>query len=278
MTGAEYHADPCPTPSLSASIAHVLLSQSPRHAWTAHPRLNPAYAPEESEAFDLGTAAHAYLLEGETGFVIVEAPDWRTKLAREARDLARAEGKTPLLAHRWADVQAMATAAREQLGSHPAPEPLGGGDPEQTLLWHEGDMWCRARLDWLHEDLRTIDDYKTTATSAHPAVWSRSLFASGYDIQAAMYLRGVKAVFGATAEFRFVVQETTPPYALSVIGLDPEALALGAAKVGRAIALWRECVTTNTWPAYPTRTCYAEAPPWAAAQWLERTYYEEVSV
>src|SRR5262245_50563917 len=66
---AEYLADPCPAPSLSASIAHILLSQSPRHAWEAHPRLNPHYEPEEAEAFDLGTAAHAYLLEGAEVFV-----------------------------------------------------------------------------------------------------------------------------------------------------------------------------------------------------------------
>jgi len=31
-TADVYHADPCPKPSLSASIAHILCSQSPAHA------------------------------------------------------------------------------------------------------------------------------------------------------------------------------------------------------------------------------------------------------
>ena len=44
---AEYHADPAPEPSLSRSLAHTLLTRSPRHAWQAHPRLNPAWLPDE---------------------------------------------------------------------------------------------------------------------------------------------------------------------------------------------------------------------------------------
>ncbi|WP_242401117.1 hypothetical protein [Acetobacter okinawensis] len=38
---AQYHADPCPTPSLSNSVARILLDESPMHAHFSHPRLNP---------------------------------------------------------------------------------------------------------------------------------------------------------------------------------------------------------------------------------------------
>src|SRR5215831_5713580 len=40
MPAAQYHADPCPTPSLSASIIKLICLDSPAHAWTAHPKLN----------------------------------------------------------------------------------------------------------------------------------------------------------------------------------------------------------------------------------------------
>jgi hypothetical protein len=40
-TAVDYHADPCPEPSLSAHIAALLCARSPRHAWAAHPKLNP---------------------------------------------------------------------------------------------------------------------------------------------------------------------------------------------------------------------------------------------
>ena len=59
LSAEEYHADPCPTPSLSSSIARTLLASSPHHAWWEHPRFNPGRVREEDEKFDLGTAAHA---------------------------------------------------------------------------------------------------------------------------------------------------------------------------------------------------------------------------
>ena len=33
-----YHADPCPSPSLSSSIANLVIDKSLMHAWRAHPR------------------------------------------------------------------------------------------------------------------------------------------------------------------------------------------------------------------------------------------------
>lgn len=273
MSAAEYHADPCDAASLSASLAHELLTRSAWHAWIAHPKLNPAYQREEGERFDLGTAAHAYLLEGESGFAIIEAPDWRTKLAKDARDDARRHGKIPLLADRWGDVQGMAVAATRQLDAHEdRPRPLAGGTPEQTLIWREGEIWCRARLDWLHDDRKTIDDLKTTGASANPEVWTRALFGAGHDVQAAFYLRGLKALTGIDARFRFVVQENFPPYALSVIGLAPDALAHAEQKVAHAIACWQHCLETDTWPGYPRQTCWATVPPWEEARWGEQTY------
>jgi hypothetical protein len=266
-----YHSDCCPEPSLSASIAKLLCNASPAHAFQAHPRLNPATVAENGEHFDLGTAAHALLLEGQASVTVIDAPDFRTKAAREARDAAYAAGRTPLLAGKWADVQAMVAAARGQLDRHTdgGADMFTNGQPEQTLIWREGPTWCRARLDWLRPG--GIDDYKTTPHStANPEHWSRSIFGMGFDIQAAFYLRGLKALTGYDAIFRFAVQEPYPPYALSVIGLSPDTLLLGEKKVITALEMWRECLEANEWPGYPRRTCYATLPAWEEARWLEK--------
>lgn len=58
----EYHADPCAAPSLSSTLAGLLLNRSPRHAWTAHPRLNPEHQSKDSKTFDIGRAAHRAVL------------------------------------------------------------------------------------------------------------------------------------------------------------------------------------------------------------------------
>ena len=275
MPAAEYHADPCPAPSLSSSIINVMLGQSPKHAWTAHPKLNPNYHPDDDEKFDLGTAAHAYLLEGVTGVKIIQAQDYRKAGARLVRDQAIRSGKLPILAHKWDAVQAMAVEATKQCAVQEAPHPFTLGKPEQTLIWEEDGLWCRARCDWLHDSLEVIDDYKTTSATAEPNAWTRGpLFSMGYDVQAAWYLRGLKWLTGVDATFRFIVQESYPPYALSVIALGPDVLAFAQQKVGRALDLWRECLATGTWPAYPTRTCWAQLPPWEEQRWAERQFHD----
>lgn len=278
MSAEAYHADPCPEPSLSCSIAKLICLSSPAHARHEHPRLNPTAVHEESERFDIGTAAHAVLLEGAAAVEIIDAQDWRTNAAKAARDAAREAGRIPLLAKVWGDVQAMVKAARVQLDRHKegGHEMFSAGDAERTLIWQEDDgTWCRARLDWLRRVNGglyplAIDDYKTTGASANPDDWTRTLFQSGTDIQVAWYRRAVKALTGHEADFRFAVQENYPPYALSVISLSPGALMLAEKKVLYALEQWRTALDRNDWIGYPRRTCYADLPQWHEAWWLEK--------
>lgn len=269
MPESDYHADPCPEPSLSSSIANVLCERTPAHARLRHPRLTDRVEPDEAEHFDVGTAAHAILLEGVNAVQVLDFPDWRTNASKDARDQARAEGKVPLLRKVWADVEAMALATRGQLNAHLDGRAMfTGGRPEQVLIWREGSVWCRARVDWLRPS--AIDDYKTTSKSANPDAVSRALFGNGWDIQAAFYLRGLKALTGEEATFRFAVQEIYAPYALAVVALGPDALMLAEKKVHFAIECWRDCLTRNVWPTYPNRTAYASLPPWIESAWLEK--------
>lgn len=267
-----YHSDNLgDTPTLSSSIARILISESPKHAWTAHPKLNPDHQPTVAEKFDVGTCAHSLLLEGESAVVVIDAPDWRTNAAKNERDAARAAGQTPLLLKDFAAVERMCEAVKGQLGSLAVDPPLfADGKAEQTLVWTESDVLCKARLDWLRDDRAAIDDLKTTSRSANPETFSRTIFSSGYDVQAAWYLRGLQAVTGADAEFRFVVVETAPPYALSVISLGPAALELANAKVDWALAAWQKCLADDSWPGYAKRVAYATPPAWEETRWLEK--------
>ncbi len=271
ITATQYHADVLTMePSLSSSIAKLLCLSSPLHAKMAHPRLNPGAVEQEDERFDIGTAAHAILLEGVNAVKVVDARDWRTNAAKEARDIARANGQIPLLAHVWNDVENMVAGIKGQLAKHTdgGQAMFTNGKPEQTLIWQEDDgTWCRARLDWLRPG--NIDDLKT-CPNANPEAVSRSLFGMGYDIQAAFYLRGLKRLTGEDAVFRFAFVEKESPYALSVIGLGPDALMLAEKKVLFALEKWRECLDADDWPGYPRQTCWASLPTWEESRWLQR--------
>lgn len=272
VDAAKYHADRlCAEPTLSASIACILCNDSPAHAKARHPRLTENPVKEEAEHFDIGTIAHALLLEGIDKAEPLDFPDWRKKEARDARDAARDAGKIPILRHKLEDVYAMVNAASDQIAAHKeASDMFTNGKPEQTIIWEDEGVICRARIDWLHNSYLNIDDYKSTGSTANPDVVSRTLFNTGCDIQAAFYLRGLKAVTGKDARFRFFFQETFPPYAGCVIALDPYAMTLAEKRVQYAIEKWRDCLNSGVWPAYIDKVCFATPPSYFESQWLER--------
>lgn len=262
VTEYAYHSDQvADEPTISRSFIHTMIQRSPWHAWAQHPRLNPEYVtPDEEEKFDLGNAAHSLFLEGIDNVEIVYAKDWRTKAAQEARDLARAHGRVPLLDKHYDRLRLMLEALGEQM-----PDDYFVGEPEQTVVWRDKGVLCRARLDSYDSATGTIDDYKTTSKSAAPAAWSKSMLTSGFDIQAAMYMRGTGA-----KRFRFLVQETFEPYAVQTFELAPDALALANRKIDWALDTWKRCLEADEWPGYPARTAYVTLPPWAEQQWFDR--------
>jgi len=272
-----YHADPCIEPSLSNSLAQILLSASPMHAWLAHPRLNPKHEREESSTFDLGSAAHTVLLEGGWDQVVeVVADDWKKNVAKEARNEIRAAGKLPVLTKHFLALRQMVPVAEMYIASNPDLQGLvADGRPETTLIWREGPTWFRCRPDLRSEDGVVIMDYKST-TSAAPHVFERQIERMGYDVQGAFYLRGNRAV-GAPDDCRFIflAQEITPPYACQAIGLAPSYVAMGDMKVSRAIQTWRACMATGRWPAYLPQTVWAEVPEWAEKRFGEREQLHE---
>lgn len=275
MTIDEYVRDPAPEPSLSASIAHKLLSRSARHAWLAHPRLNPTWAPDEpTPESDLGTAIHAMLLEDDSSRIaVIEAPDWRKRDAQDARDDARMRGKTPLLVHRYQEARVIVEAAKRAIMHAPEiKRAFDAGKPEQTIVWQEGESYCRTRPDWLCDDYRLAIDLKTTSGSAEPDAWARGqLLTMGYDIQGAFALRAIKRQHQPrSCSVVFMVVETDPPYAVSFVGLSPEFEAFAEQKRARAVELWKHCRETDRWPSYPPRVCWAEPPVYALTRWEER--------
>jgi hypothetical protein len=279
ITPDAYYADSfTEEPSLNGTVAKLLISDSPRHAWTAHPKLNPAYEEKVASKFDVGTAAHEVFLLGNDDRVhVVEANDWRTKAAQEVRDRARAEGLIPLLTDQWQQVSAMLTALRAQLPGIDADPPLfAAGKPEQTLIWRDRGVLCRARLDWLHDSLECCDDLKSAGRTANPHVWTRTtMWSIGADIQSAFTLRGLKAALGVDSTFRFVIAETHEPYAIAAVTLSSQALALANAKIDVALERWKECLRTDAWPAYPPHVLTVDPPPWAETQWWEAQELEK---
>jgi len=268
----DYHADPCPDPSLSGSIAVPLVHRSPHHAWWNHPRLNPEFEREESSRLDLGSVAHALLLKAGAEIEVVLADDYRTKAAQQARDAAREAGKIPVLSDQYDNASCMAAVANDYLRAA-----IGwgsfGGVAETVMIWRENDAWLRGMVDWMRDDMSIVLDYKTTSASARPEDIVRSLFDLNYHLKAAFYERGLNVLDPpgiGRRKFLLLFQEIDPPYECSLIQMSENALTIGRKQATYAIRLWQRCIATGDWPGYGISAFAALPPPWIEQRWLER--------
>ena len=273
ISAQEYHKDPAPVPSLSRSTIVDLLSKSAAHAKHNHPRLNPNFKEDDDRKFYLGTAGHEILLEGGENICVIEANDWRKEKTQVARDVALQEGKTPLLTKQYQQAVDMVSVAEKAIREC---KELGitnlrnDGESELSFVWQEDKTWLRVRPDWISKDRKLIVDYKTTDASANPSDWARMVINMGYDLQNALYVRGVDALEKTAPKFVFMVQETEEPYLCSFIGLPPEFLEMGKQKVDYGIFLWRQCMERDEWPGYPSKVCWINPPAWALSSWEAR--------
>lgn len=247
VTNADYHADP----ALGSTSLKTLATRTPAHyQWDrTHPKT--------SDAFNIGTAAHSLILEDDTSqFVVVDAANWLTKDAKTAKAEALAGGLVPLLTKEFEQVKAM----RDSVYAHPAARAaLTGHKAEQSVFWEEEDLALKCRPDaWQPGKLW---DLKTTI-NADPNEFGKTAHNYGYHQSNAHYVDGVKALTGEELPFGFILVEKAEPYLVSVVELDWEAINLGRALNDRAKRIYRECVSTNTWPGYPAAEPVS-LPMWA---------------
>lgn len=281
-----YFDDPCPRPSLTQSLVKVLLDQSPRHAQYEHPRLAPQKAADEEaekyvKAQAIGNAVHAVLIGRGKELAIGDFDSWRSKGAQLFKANAEAAGKTPILAHHYGEAQRVVNAARLQLDECGWTEAFRAGRGEVVLAWEEDGLWFRAMIDWLSPDKRILTDLKTTGGSFAPHIVGRVAVDAGWDIQAAMYERGLNRLDpdnSGRRKFRFAALENYEPYALVPVELSETWLTMGRKKLEVAIHIWRDAMTQNRFEAYPTAPIVPEYPGYRENEWLtrEQTFHDNL--
>jgi hypothetical protein len=264
ITAAQYHADPVPGGSLSSTGARKLLPPEGCPAKFKHWRDG---GPEHKPEFDFGHGAHRELLGDGAELVIVDQSSWQTKAAKEAKEAAYAAGLTPLLRRDHDTILAMVPAFRADPVAGRLFEP-GTGLPEQTLVWRDErtGVMCRALLDWLPNPTGSrfvLRDYKTARTAA-PDKLGRVIADYGYHVQLSFHLMGARALglAGDDAQAVLAVQEKTPPYLVTVVQPDRDAMKMGEIRVRQALELYAECTKSGRWPGYSDEVVLAELPRW----------------
>lgn len=270
MSEDEYHSDPCPTPSLSASAAKTVIGKTLLHAWREHPRSPYKVKDRTSNRADRGTAAHASLFGGR-GVACIEFDNYQTKASKEARDNARAKGFVPILAPEFPYIEEMVEIAGPRF------DVLHGGEPicEVTALWQAPSKgWRRGRIDSLSRNRARIVDYKTTEAAVDALSCERRIVSEGMHIQAAAYVEAVETLHPelmGRVEFVFQFQEQKPPFALSPpMFMGEAALDLGRQQWERAGMMWDAAIKKNTFPGYTDQPHHVCPPTWELTRWEER--------
>lgn len=255
----DYHAHD----SLSSTGAKRLIECPADYHWyRTHPQ--PA-----KDAFDFGHVAHELILGKGAGFEVIDADDWRTKAAREAKDKAVAERRVPLLRKDFDRATVCATAVLD----HPVIGPwfTSDGAAEQSALTTDPDtgVTMRARFDRLTEiDGRpTILDVKTTAGNVHPWRIGKVIADFHYHLSAAFYLRVARACGLDDPDFRLVFVDKTPgsQHEVRAYTLDAPALSKGDEEVATALDLHAQCTAHDEWPCLHPAQLVATLPAYALA-------------
>jgi hypothetical protein len=251
-----YHADR----SCVSSSALKEILRSPAH-YQAY--LSGA-ARKETPALFFGQAVHDRMLEPEIfkrDYVIAPPIDRR---ATEYKEFALTHSAKKILSQEQA---AQLEGIAVSIASHrTATHLLENGIKEQTLIWQDEEtgIWIKIRPDCLNiEDGICLDLKKTQCASSD--AFGRSCAEYGYDVQAALYLTGLRAIFKRDFDFAFLAVEEKIPHGCALYGTPLEMLERGMRRVRHALRTLRECQETGLWPSYQPHGGYDLLvwPKWA---------------
>lgn len=130
---------------------------------------------------------------------------------------------------------------------------LARGNGEVSIFWIDEatGLYCKARPDWLNDSGPDIDalDLKTCADES-PGAFGRSAARLRYDLQAAHYIAGIKAVTGRRVNFVFGAVTSKPPILAVPYVLTDELAEQGEDERRELLDRLAWCQRENEWPAY----------------------------
>lgn len=271
-----YYDDPLPAPSLNQSLIPDLLERSPFHMAYKHPRLNP-YGREATSGTKtawLGSAVHRLALGRGREISTIRWPDYTSTSARDARDLAIANGRIPVLERELVKARDMAEILKRQIR-----EALDGAayETEVVIAWQEqtddGPVWCRMMLDVWSAEAGIALDPKALRIPAIPEAFGRTAAEHGYDVQASFGRRGLETILPDMAgriRFANLVVENYAPHGAQMMEPGEGTKAIADWKVEHAIAKFGYCLHHRSWPSYPRGIQKYETPSYYQQQALTR--------
>ena len=252
LSNKEYHAHP----AISSSDVKAVHTKSLAH-WKYKVR-------KESSAFALGSAVHALVLEPHKNLVVRGPEDRRGNKWKEASLAADLDGQILLpeaefdLAARIADAVKAHPVAAMYLAdpTFVAEASFFGTDPATGA-----EIKCRP--DGYLPDAGLLFDVKTT-TDASPDGFPRELRKYAYDVQAAFYLRAMRAAGYKADSFIFIAVEKEAPHAVGLHAITEQYLDYADQVVTQTLQKISNAIAANDFTTGWPLINHIDLPRWQA--------------
>jgi hypothetical protein len=126
---------------------------------------------------------------------------------------------------------------------------LARGVAEVVLIWIDEPtgLLCKARLDWLSLAVPDVIVELKTARDVGPWAFSSAFAKAGYDVQAAFYHDGYKAITGRAPGGKVIAIENVEPHD-TVVFDENEVIDTGRAIYREYLDTLAACRKSGTWP------------------------------
>jgi hypothetical protein len=218
---------------------------------------------EETDAMRIGTLVHQAVFQQESLNYVMK-PKGMTFTTKEGKAWRDAQKGTTIITQAESD---MIGGIMNSVTKHPvAQKLLAAGRAEQSIFAVDKQGTLRkGRTDWLPDKTPVIVDLKT-CEDARPEKFTRSILDYRYHVQAAYYIDLCKLAGEDRRHFILIAVEKTPPYAVMVYQIMDEDIEIGRSLYRRDLQVYRNCLASGQWPAYPEDIELIGIPEYAKQQ------------
>lgn len=271
MSNAWYHSDCAVKPSFSSSMAKVLYQECPASLYYDS-YLNKKRVKKPNSRFDLGTAAHAAILEKDwTKHVVVMAKEASKPRKKFLKNQAESAGAVSLTKEQMQRV----LAARDSfMADKELAEMVTAGQNELSYFYQDEatGLFLKVRPDVRirRNDGVHVHEFKSSQGSSAVGAVQYRMMDLAWFVQAAAQLDVMERVEGARpVHYSWMCQESAPPHLANIVVPDELVIEWGKIVWNWAIAEFAKCLKANAWPGYP-RHGVAELPRGAEMNLEER--------
>lgn len=233
LSNEDYHGDA----SFSSSQLKTALSNIELFKKKHIDKSVPNYS---SKAFKIGTLFHELILEPHIfePVVFTGRMDKRTKKYQDfLKENPDVRPDNIVTENELVQLKYM----EDSLRSHKDCPDFSATTNELSVFYKDQGMDFRIRPDAICKKTKTILDLKTTSGDVGKKDFYYHMLKYGYDLSAAMYVRGLSAHTNVDYKFTLVVVQTVEPYTSVIYELGPGIMEVGKEKYEAAINKIKAC-------------------------------------